>query len=635
MLSYMRRNAGSWLIKAMLVGVALSFVIGFGILPTLREGDPGFVVAQVGDRRITRGQWDAAYENALRFYQQMYDDQLTPEMIKQMRLRETALDSLITRALEQEEAVRLGLQVSDDELQARIRSLPYFHRDGAFDRNVYLRVLSRNQLTPDAFESDQREQMLLERLHRFVRGTVKVSDLELWHHYLLEQERANLQFLVFDPQSYRDAVRVEEDALRDFFARNSDLFRTGERVEIAYAWFSPEAYLGRVEVHTGDIEEYYDLHVDSFSHPEEVRLRHILLKLDPGAEQEVVEEKRRVLQNLLERVRKGEDFAALARAHSEDATAIRGGDLGYVKRGELAPEVEATAFALKSGEVSDIVSSPFGLHILKAEDVRAARQDTLDEVKDKIRDTIAQEKARQLARRKAEEFLWEVKKSGKMEGIVLDGETVPIASTGPLGSDDPLPDVGREPAVLQAAFAMEKGERSAVVKGERGFYVLEVRERRGPEIPAFEAVRDQVEAKVRESGSRGLAQKAAEEALQRLRGGETLEGIASSSGKAIQETGLFSRLSGFVPRMGKSEEVASVAFSLTEENPWADKVFEVNQKFYVIRLKERTVPAQDEMLGQKKSLLEEYRKTKEDEVYRDWLSALRERSRVKVNVEVL
>lgn len=635
MLSYMRRNAGSWLIKAMLVGVALSFVIGFGILPTLREGDPGFVVAQVGDRRITRGQWDAAYENALRFYQQMYEDQLTQEMIKQMRLRETALDSLITRALEQQEAVRLGLQVSDDELQARIRSLPHFQRNGVFDRDVYLRALSRNQLTPDAFESEQREQMLLERLHRFVRGTVKVSELELWQHYLLEQEKANLQFLVFDPQSYRDAVRADDDVLRNFFAQNEELFRTSERVEIAYARFASERYLSRVDVHTGDIEEYYDLHLDEFSHPEEVRLRHILLKLAPGAEQEVVEQKRRLLQDLLERARKGEDFSSLARSHSEDATAIRGGDLGYVKRGELVPEVESAAFALKPGELSDIVSSPFGLHILKAEDVKAARQDTLDQVKDRIRDKIAQEKARQLARRKAEEFLWEVKKSGKMEGIALDGESVPIFRAGPLGPDDPLPDGGREPAVLQSAFALEEGERSAVVKGERGFYVLEVRKRRGPEIPPFEAVREQVEEKVRDSLSRDLAKKAAEDALQKLREGETLEKIASSYGKAVQETGFFSRLSGIVPRMGRSEEILATAFSLTEEDPRADRVFEVNQKYYLIRLKERTVPAQGEMLAQKESLLEEYRKRKEDEIYRDWLSALKERGNVKVHVEVL
>lgn len=630
MLSYMRRNAGSWLIKAMLVGVALSFVIGFGILPTLREGDPGFVVAEVGDRRITRGQWDAAYENMLRFYQQMYNDQLTQEMIKQMRLRETALDNLITRALEQQEAARLGLQVSDDELQGRIRSLPYFQRNGVFDRDVYLRVLSRNQLTPDAFENDQREQMLLERLHQFVRGAVKVTELELWQNYLLEQEKVNLQFLVFDSTAYRDKVTVEEEAVRKFFKENEDLFRTGERVEIVYARFSHEAYLQRVEVRPEDIEEYYELHLDEFSHPEEVRLRHILIKLEPGAKEEVVEEKRRALQEILEKVRKGEDFAALARAHSEDATAIRGGDLGYVKRGDLVPEVESAAFALKPGEVSDIVSSPFGLHILKAEDVRAARQDALDEVKERIREEIAREKARQLARRKAEEFLWEVKKSGKMEGILLDGEAVPVAVSGLLGPEDPLPNVGREPAVLQAAFGLEKGERSAVVKGDRGFYVLEVRERRGPEIPAFEAVREQAEAKYRDSACRDLAKKAAEQALEKLRGGEALERIAASSGKTVQETGFFSRLSGVVPRMGKSDEVAATAFSLSEKDPVPDRVFEVNQKFYVFRLKDRMIPAREEMLANKESLLEEYRKSKEDEVYRDWLSGLRERSHVKV-----
>jgi peptidyl-prolyl cis-trans isomerase D len=106
--------------------------------------------------------------------------------------------------------------------------------------------------------------------------------------------------------------------------------------------------------------------------------------------------------------------------------------------------------------------------------------------------------------------------------------------------------------------------------------------------------------------------------------------ISASSGKAVQETGFFSRLSGVVPRMGKSDEVAAAAFALSEKDPVSDRVFEVNQKFYVFRLKDRRIPAREEMLAKKESLLEEYRKSKEAEVYRDWLSGLRERSHVKV-----
>lgn len=631
MLNYMRRNAGSWIIKAMLVGVALSFVIGFGILPTLRnKEDQGYIVAEVGEKRITRGEWNLAYENLLRLYQQMYNDQLTDEMVKQMHLRETALDNLITGVLEQKEAERLHLQVSDDELQTRIRSVPYFQKDGVFDREVYLRVLRLNRLTPEMFENQQREQILLEKLQQLVRGTVKISDLELWQSYVLEQQKVNLTFVSFDPQKYQKTVEIEEDSLQQYFQQNGEAFRTPEKVKFAYVRFPEETCRGRVEVHTGDIEEYYDSHLDEFAHPEEMRLRHILLKIEPKAEEAAVQEKRKLLEGILERVRKGEDFAQLARAHSEDASAMRGGDLGYVKKGELVPQVESAVIGLKPGEVSGIVTSPFGLHILKMEDYRAAKEDPLEEVKDRIRAAIVQEKAWHMARRLAEEFLWEAKKNKKMEGVLLAGEAIAVEQTDFLALGEAIPAAGKEDVVLQAAFSLEKGAMSEVIKGQKAYYVIQTMDRKSPEIPPFEEVRTTVEEKYREAKSQGLARTSAERALERLRKAGSLDPIASEEDLKVQETGLFSRLQAFVPRIGKSEELVEVAFSLTEKNPWPSKSFEVKGKHYLVGLKERVVPKWEDMIPEKDKLLDEQRRRKEEEIYRDWLSGLRERQKVKV-----
>ena len=486
MLSYMRNNAGSWMIKVLLFGVALSFVIGFGILPTMRdEGGGGVVVAEVGERRITRGEWNQAYENLIQVYRRVYQDRFSEEMVKQMRLRETALDNLINTALQLQEARRLGLEVSDEELRDRIQSLPYFQRNGSFAKDQYLRLLQMNRLTAADFERQQRDEMLVEAFQNFVRGTVKVSEQELWNSYVLEKEQVRLEALVVSPASFEEAVEVEEEALKEFFGRNSEGFLTPEKVKVAYVLVAPGPYRDQVKVYTGDIEEYYDSHIEEFSTPEDLHMRHILLRVLPGADESVRMEKRKTMEGLLERVRAGEDFGELAKIYSEDTGSKKGGgDLGYVKRGSLVPEVERAAFDLKPGEVSDIVSSSYGLHLIKVEDYRASNVEPLEGVKEKIRETLTEEKAWRLARRKAEESSWDLKEKGGLpEAGSSQGDFV-VKETDYFSRTDAIPDLGREASFIQTAFSARAGPDERGHPGGQGLLSPAGDREEGPGDPA-------------------------------------------------------------------------------------------------------------------------------------------------------
>ncbi len=631
MLSYMRKNAGSWMIKVLLFGVALSFVIGFGILPTLRdEKGGGTVVAQVGDRRITRAEWDRAYENLLSVYRRVYKDQFSDEMVKQLRVRETALDNLINTTLQIREAGRLGLKVSNEELRDRIQSMPYFQRNGGFSKDLYVRVLQLNHLTPADFERQQRNEMLVEAFQNFVRGTVKVSDQELWDSYVLENEKVDLQALVVSPPSFQAAVKVDDEGLKEYFKGHGEAFLTPERVKVAYARFAPETYRDQVEVYTGDIEEYYDSHLEEFSTPEELHLRHILLRIPPNADEAVRMEKRKVMEGLLKRVQAGEDFAELAKIYSEDTGSKKaGGDLGFVKRGDLVPEVERAAFALKPGQVSDIVSSQYGLHLIKVEDYRASSVEPLDSVKEKIRETLTQEKAWRVARRKAEEYSWDVNESGFPEPGSHRGDVV-VKETDYFSRNEAVPGLGREASFTQAAFSLDPGQVSEVVRGEKGYYLLHVIEKKAPETPPFEEVRDRVEEQFRREESGSLARKKAEEILEMARSGKSVDALARQKGVESVDTGFVSRLQKFVPKIGVSSELLEAAFTLTKDHPWPKQVFEVNGKFYVIHFKERREPDREAFLAAKEELRARQRGQKAQEVYREWLAELRQREGVKV-----
>jgi peptidyl-prolyl cis-trans isomerase D len=632
MLSYMRKNAGSWLIKVLLFGVALSFVIGFGILPTLQDEEEGTIVAQVGERRITRAEWNQAYDNLLSVYRQAYKDRFSEAMVEQLRLRETALDNLINTVIQLQEARRLGLTVSDEGLRDRIRSLPYFQRDGSFAKDLYLRLLQLNRMTPAEFESRQRDEMLVEAFQQLVRGTVKVTDQELWNHYVLEKEQIRLEALVVEPAEFEEEVKADEDALREYFERNAEGFLTPEKAKAAYVLIDPAVYRDQVKVYTGDIEEYYDSHIEEFSTPEDLRMRHILLRVPPGADPSVRTEKREILEGLLKRIRAGEDFGELAKIYSEDTGSKKaGGDLGYVKKGKLVPEVERAAFALKPGEVSEIVSSSYGLHLIKVEDYRASRVDPLEDVKERIRETLTEEKAWRMARRRAEELLWDLKEKAAFPEVGSAMGDFVVQETESFSRRGAIPGLGNETSFAQAAFSLDPGRTSEVIRGEKGYYLLQVTEKKAPETPPFEDVRERVEERFRKRESKELARKKAQQVLDMARGGTPVDALTEQEGVESIDAGLVSRLKKFIPRIGSAEELLEAAFLLTEEDPWSKRVFEVNGKFYGIRVKERIAPDPESFRAEKDELRERHQSQKAQEIYRDWLAELRKRQDVKIS----
>ena len=632
MLSYLRRNTGSWVIKAVLIGIALSFVIGFGVLPSLRDpaGEDN-VVAKVGDRVITRGQWNQAHENMLRFYRDMYKDQLSDEMIQQMQLREAALDNLINQALQQQEARRWRLDVTDEELQERIRSLPYFQRDGRFSRELYINLLRRNRMSPAQFEEMQREEALIEKMQELVLGNVKVSDRELRHRYALDGEQVTLRVLALDPRDFEASVTADPEALKTYFQENTARFLTPEKVRIEYVKIPWEPFAERVRVFTGDVEDYYDLNIESYSQPETIRLRQIFLRVPPGEDASVFREQREVLEGLRERIEQGADFAELARSTSQDASASAGGDLGYVRRGDLAPEVERAAAFLEPGQVSDVVRSPQGLHLLKLEDRRAASRDPLEEVEEEIRAILRQEGAWREARRRAEEVVWSARESGGFGALSFeDGVSLSVERTGFFARGDFVPNLGREPGVQNAAFQAQVGALSDAVRAEDGYVVFRLLERKAPELPPYEDVQDRVEKHYRREGSWDLARERAEQVLAELRAGASVDTLGEDPVVSSFDTSPFSRLSGYVPRIGASPELVDSVFSLTEADPVAPVVFEVSDRFFLVRVAQWHEPDWDAFERDREAYERMQLERKRQEVYRQWLSGLRETWGLKI-----
>jgi peptidyl-prolyl cis-trans isomerase D len=479
-------------------------------------------------------------------------------------------------------------------------------------------------MDPGEFESQQREEMLRSMVEQVVRDSIKISDQELWDTYSLDKEKVKLTYLAFDPKRYEGQIQPIEKQLRDYFQKNAESFKTPEKRKVLYALFAAQDYQENVQILTGDIEDYYESHIDQYSHPEEVNLRQILIKVAPHEDKGGFEEKRKKIEGILERIKKGEDFAQLANTFSEDRTAKDGGNLGYVKKSELVPEIEHAVADLKPGEVSGIVSSPYGFHILKMEGYRSAKADPLEEVKASIEGQLKQEKARVLARRKAEEYLWSVKDQKGAGMVPGEGRgQPPVRETGYLARGESIPGIGKEEAFTQAAFSLQSGELSDVIKGNKAFYIIKVLDRKDPSVPPYEDVVDSVKKRFIGEESKVQVRKKAEEALEQLREGKDPVEVAKEIGIQSSDTEWFNRVGSYIPKLGASQELKESAFSLTEKDPFPKNPVEIDGKFYVVKLKDRSLPSKDEFASQIGSLRREQEEKKQQEAYRAWLAELR------------
>ena len=277
------------------------------------------------------------------------------------------------------EARRLGLTVSDAEVAQRIYEIPAFHQNGAFNEEIYTRVLGvqRPPLAKAEFEESLRQSLLVEKLRGALTEWVNVRDSEVENEYKRRNQKVKAEIVVVSADKFKAQVNVTDKDIADWFDSHKESYRVGEKRKIKYLLVDMEQTRTKTIVPPSEIERYYQTNEAQFTTPEQVRASHILLKTE-GKDEAAVREGR----TLLKQVKSGADFAALAKKNSEDeGSAPQGGDLDYFGRGRMAKEFEDAAFALQPGQISDLVKSPFGLHIIKVADRKPEVKRSLEEAR--------------------------------------------------------------------------------------------------------------------------------------------------------------------------------------------------------------------------------------------------------------
>ncbi|MEJ2199421.1 MAG: SurA N-terminal domain-containing protein [Desulfuromonadaceae bacterium] len=635
MLDLIRKKQKSVFIKLAFAIIILSFVIGYAMLTSPgkgRDGQSGNAVT-INDHQISFDEYQTVYSNLYRLYQNVYREQFNPALEKKLGLRSQALDLVIEQALLLQEGQRLGLQVSQQELVDYIAQAPAFQENGQFNKNRYLDVLAYQRMTPDEFEEQQRQQLLAAKVRETIRGQIEVNDLDVLAEYRRQNDKINLEFVRLAPALFETRVKITDEALADYFAANQEQFRQPETLALRYLLFEPESYRKEVTYTEEDLDKYYRRHLDQFDIPEQVKAAHILIKVPAKADQATRDRKLQLAQKVLEEVRSGKDFAALVHKYSDDqGTIAQDGDLGFFSRGMMVSDFEKAAFAMKPGEISDIVSTPFGYHIIRCEAYIEPGIKPPEDVLDEVKTLVITDKSRQLAFEKAMDAYNINRKTADLDEAAAAND-LGIKETNFFTSQGPIDGLGDAPKVLEAAFVLAENELARPIQLTEGVILFAIKERRPSHIPELKAVRNEVERAYRQQNTLELARKTADEILAALNQGESLAGQAKSHRLTLEETGLITRSFGsFLPHLGNAPELAETAFNLTPEQAVVPKVYEVAGKFVVAALKNRQEADPTGLSDTvKESLKSEVLARKKDERYQEKLKKLKEESTIVVS----
>ena len=603
MLDFVRNKQKSIIIKIAFAIIILSFVIGYAMLssPGGPAGeDQSAEAAIVNGKAIAFNDFQTTYSNLYQVYQNIYQDQFTPALEKQLKLAEKTLDSLIDQVLLQDEAERQQIEISGKELVDAIANIPAFQENGVFSKDRYLQVLAYQRLNSEQFEAMQRSELISTKVREQLQAGVTVTDEEIDEEFRNNNEKVNLNYVSLTPASFEKKVKVTDEALATYFAEQQEVFRTPEMVSLRYLQFVPERYLDEVTFDENELEKYHRRHLDQFEILEKIKASHILIKVDEGTDETVRAEKKAFAEKLLEEVKTGKDFAELARVNSDDAaSAVKGGNLGYFTRGSMVKPFEQAAFNMKPGDISEVVETTFGYHIIKVEEYTEPGVRSLEESMDEVKAGLRQEKAKQLAFEKAMDAYNINRKTGDLEAAATTNE-LGLKESGLFARDGYIDGIGSNAEIINAAHLLEENTLAKPVATDDGIILFALKERVASHIPELDEVKDLVTASYQATEAVKLAKTAAEELVADLVDGGSLVKLAKRGEYTVEETGEFTRTySPFVPRLGTSEELSTAAFEVKEGETAIDQLFEIQKRFVVVEVKER-FPADVTLLDEAK-----------------------------------
>jgi peptidyl-prolyl cis-trans isomerase D len=571
MLDFLRRKKRSWIITILLGLIIIVFVAFYG--GTQQPTGTASHVAEVNGESISQREFILHYQRAVERYREMFKGSLTPELLKNLNIKHSLLEEMIEARLMLQQARRLGLNASDDELMNAIAQAPEFQVNGRFNKERYIQLLRANRLTPAQFEEDQRKQLTIQRLLGILADTAHVSEAETRERYRFQQEKINLYFVRFSGKDYLSEVKITDEDIQKFYDRNKETLKEPLKVQVEYLTYPFDQFSTSVQLTDKDIEDYYNANrATKFSTPKQAKVRYIMVRLEPGADLKQKEAAQARANSAVAEARKGKNFAELARKESNDSSAEKGGEIGWLNQGQLPEALDKQIFALAKGEISEPFETESGFHIVKVEDIKEAKTESLGEAKPVISRELKREKAKYEAAKIADRDHEKVA-SGTDFTKVAQESGVATKTTGFFTNGEVLPEIGPAQEFYKAALSLKPKEISSVIEGPNAYYLLKIKDRKEAFVPPLEEVRGKIEAGLKESKAAEIAMQNANALLDELKKEANLAKLAREKKLKIEETGWFARSTQQLPKVGEIQGLTAGSLAISAQKPLPERIF--------------------------------------------------------------
>lgn len=627
MLEGMRRNAQSWMIKALFAVIIIVFIFAFG-MGGIGGGDKGNTLAMVNDRPIYTKDFEQSYRRSLETLRQQ-NPNVTPEDLAQMQFKQQVLAQMVNSELLLEQARKLDLYVTPTEIRSDISRVPAFQNEQSeFDPNVYRQVLSANNLTPGEFESGYSRNMLMEKLKNFVTLSVEVNEQEAKSLFDYAREQVRIDYVLFKAADHIDEVEATDEDVQEFYDNNKDRFEIPARASFEYLTFTPESLADPDEIDEAGVQEYYEKNRRQFVQPEMVKARHILFKADEDAPESEVNAARANAMKAMLRAREGEDFADLARELSEGPSSAQGGDLGWFPRGAMVEPFEEKAFAMKAGEVSDPLRTRFGWHVIKVEEKRAQSVKSESEAAGEIRNILAQEKAAGRLQDLLDQALERIIVGDGLAEIA-EGLDVKLRRTGMVTLEELAQQIGLDQKDAQRLFDLVEGLPTDTPLPVQEGYILAAKTEFKPlsHRPLAE-VRAIVVQAVKRQKAMDLAKERAAGILTEAFTSEDQDAVLAPYKDRIETSAPVGR-GGVIQGLGMNPSLVEHAFA-GRVGEWLPKTYAVSEGHVMARLAERGAPEDDKWEEQKEFWIASLEESKKNELFQAYVADLRENAKVSI-----
>jgi peptidyl-prolyl cis-trans isomerase D len=628
MLNTMRRHQ-FWL-KWSLAAVVVTFIWFY--IPVIGRSAGGVsedTIARVDSEEITVREFQRQLNQRMQMFRG--SSNMSPQMLKQLGIDQQVLQEMIDDRATIAEAQRRGLSVTDAEVREAILHMPGLQENGQFIGEARYRALLRMQrppLTPSDFEDMLRRELMHDKLREAVTGWITVSDADVESEYRRRNEKVKLEVVSFQADAFRQGLTATDDELTKQFESNKEKYRIGEKRRIRYILIDPQTLRAKIVPSAAEIEQYYNQNIEQYSTPEQVHALHILFKTE-GKDEAAV---RKQAEDVLKQAKAGADFGELARKYSEDdVSKAKGGDLNFFARGQMVPEFDQVAFSLPVGQISDLVKSQFGFHIIKVLEKKPATTQPLATAKDAIAETLKFQRAQTQASQISERIAGELKSPGDLDKVAKK-EGLTVKESNYFTREEPISGLGPSPQIASEAFALKDGTVSEAIRVPQGYAFIAVNGKESSYIPKIDVVKERVRTDVITKKAIEAAKAKATELDAKLKSAPGFAKAAKDAGREVKTNEMIAR-GAVIPDAGVSPAIDKVAFALPTGG--VSDVIATDNGAVIIRVADRTAVTPAELNTAKDSTRKQMISDRQNRFFSSYMERAKDKMRIEIYRDAL